>query len=81
MCIVKITYAGYREYFNDAHLHRNPRGEEYYWLGLHPLSYQKRDVKDEMCDFEAINNGYISITPIKLDMSAYESMKRLKQWI
>ncbi|MDH5464988.1 MAG: 5'/3'-nucleotidase SurE, partial [Thiovulaceae bacterium] len=34
---MKVTYAGYRMYGNDAHLHRNPRGEEYYWLGLHPL--------------------------------------------
>lgn len=79
---IKITYAGYREYINDAHLHRNPRGEEYYWLGLHPLSFKPREnVKNLICDFEAIEKGYISITPIKLDMSAYESIKRLKQWI
>ena len=33
---IKTTYAGYRHYANDSHLHRNPRGEEFYWLGLHP---------------------------------------------
>ena len=37
-----VTYAGYRFYGNDAHLHRNPRGMEYYWLGLHPLEYKPR---------------------------------------
>ncbi|MEA1915897.1 MAG: 5'/3'-nucleotidase SurE [Campylobacterota bacterium] len=77
----KTTYAGYRYYANDAHLHRNPRGEEYYWLGLHPLEFKSRDVEDYMCDFEAIENGFISITPIQLDLSAYKSMKALDNWI
>lgn len=76
-----VTYAGYRYYANDAHLHRNPRGLEYYWLGLHPLEYKKRSGVDGVCDFDAIEQGFVSLTPIKLDMSAYKSMDRLKKWI
>ena len=77
-----ITYAGYRHYANDAHLHRNPRGEEYYWLGLHPLNFSARPhAKDLLSDYEAIAKGYISITPIMLDLSAYNSISRLKEWI
>lgn len=76
-----VTYAGYRYYANDAHLHRNPRGMEYYWLGLHPLEYKNRESCQGMCDFEAIEKGKVSLTPIKLDMSAYESMNRLEQWL
>lgn len=34
---IKVTKAGFREYGNDTHRHLNPRGEEYYWIGLHPL--------------------------------------------
>ena len=78
---MKITYAGYRFYANDAHLHRNPRGEEYYWLGLHPLSFSPREGVDGMSDYEAIEEGYISVTPIMLDMSAYKSIKTLQEWI
>jgi 5'-nucleotidase len=78
----QITYAGYRHYCNDAHLHRNPRGEEYYWLGLHPLSFDVRKGNENyLSDFEAIQKGMISITPVQLDMSAYKSMQRLRQWI
>ena len=76
-----VTYAGYRYYGNDAHLHRNPRGMEYYWLGLHPLEFKTREGRDGLCDFEAIERGMVSITPILLDLSAYDSMERLKQWI
>jgi len=78
---IKVTYAGYRHYANDSHLHRNPRGEEFYWLGLHPLAFSSRDGVDGISDYEAIEAGYISITPIMLDMSAYKSMDRLKKWI
>lgn len=75
----RVTRAGYRLYANDAHLHRNPRGEEYYWLGLHPLEWIARE--DMLCDFEAIASGYVSITPIKLDMTSYEDIEALKSWI
>jgi 5'-nucleotidase len=81
----KTTYAGYRYYENDAHLHRNPRGEEYYWLGLHPLRFKTREntkvLENQLCDFEAIEKGYVSITPIQLDLSAYQSMKDLNLWL
>jgi 5'-nucleotidase len=76
-----VTYAGYRYYGNDAHLHRNPRGMEYYWLGLHPLEYKPRQKREALCDFEAIEAGKVSLTPIKLDMSAYKSMQQLREWL
>jgi 5'-nucleotidase len=76
-----VTYAGYRYYANDAHLHRNPRGMEYYWLGLHPLEFKPRDNRKSLCDFEAIEQGIVSLTPVKLDMSAYKSMEKLRGWL
>lgn len=78
---IKVTYAGYRHYANDSHLHRNPRGEEYHWLGLHPLDFSKREGVKGMSDYEAIEAGYISITPIMLDLSAYKSMDSLEEWL
>ena len=76
-----VTYAGYRYYANDAHLHRNPRGEEYYWLGLHPLAFKPREQKEGLCDYDAIEQGFISLTPVHLDLSAYHSMELLHKWL
>ncbi len=76
---IKITKAGYREYGNDTHRHLNPRGEEYYWIGLHPLIWQES--VDKNCDFEAIKANYISITPIMLDLTAYDDIELLNNWI
>jgi len=76
---VKITHAGYKEYGNDAHLRKNPRGEEYYWIGTHTLEW--RLSKNKTCDLSAIEDGFVSISPIKLDMSAYEDIEKLQGWI
>jgi 5'-nucleotidase len=76
---LKITKAGYREYGNDSHMHRNPRGEEFYWIGLHPLIWQSD--KEKGCDFEAVKDNYVSITPIQLDMTSYNDIDTLKGWI
>ena len=76
---IKITKAGYREYGNDTHRHLNPRGEEYYWIGLHPLIWKPSSNKD--CDFEAIKANYVSITPIMLDMTSYNDIKSIENWL
>jgi 5'-nucleotidase len=69
-----FTKLSYRIYGNDAHKYLNPRGEEYYWLGLHPLKFKE----EKGSDFWAIKNGYVSITPITLDITDYELLKKLK---
>jgi 5'-nucleotidase len=76
----QITYAGYRYYANDAHLHRNPRAEEFWWLGLHPLQWKVRD-SEGVSDFDAIAEGKVSLTPVMLDLTAYRSMKQLHDFI
>jgi len=73
---IKVTSLGYRLYGNDAHKHIDPRGESYYWIGLHPLQFKEK----KGSDFEAIKNGFVSITPIKLDMTSYEAIDGLKSF-
>ncbi len=78
----KITHAGKREYGNDAQVHINPRGYEYYWIGLPKLDWKDRHkISSHPSDFEAVKNGYISITPVHLDMTHYESIESLEKWI
>ena len=76
---IKITKAGYREYGNDTHRHLNPRGEEYYWIGLHPLIWKASSKKN--CDFEAIKENFVSITPIMLDLTSYGDIENIENWL
>ncbi|WP_024788087.1 MULTISPECIES: 5'/3'-nucleotidase SurE [unclassified Lebetimonas] len=70
----RFTKLAYRIYGNDAHKYLNPRGEEYYWLGLHPLKFKE----EKGSDFWAVKNGYVSITPITLDITDYQLLEKLK---
>jgi len=75
----KITRAGNRLYSHNAEVHYNPRGKEFYWIGLPELGWM--DTKGHITDFEATNDGYVSITPIMLDMTDYEEIENLKKWL
>ncbi len=75
----KVTRAGNRLYAHNAEVHYNPRGKEYYWIGLPELGWM--ETKGHTTDFEAINNDYISVTPVKLDMTDYNEIENLKKWI
>jgi len=78
---VKITYAGKRVYGNDASVHFNPRGKEYYWIGLPRLDWIESKKDGLISDFEAIADNFVSITPIHLDMTSYNDIQRLERWI
>ncbi|NLC28810.1 MAG: 5'/3'-nucleotidase SurE [Campylobacteraceae bacterium] len=76
---IRTTCFGRREYGNEAHLHRNPRGLEYYWIGAPSLGWEAN--KDNGCDLSAIKDGYVSITPALLDLSAYRSLSKVNDWL
>ena len=75
----KVTRAGNRYYGNDAHVHRNPRGLEYYWIGLPHLDWLPAG--GHITDFEAVNQNYVSITPVHLDMTSHDEIKKLERWL
>ncbi|NPA28147.1 MAG: 5'/3'-nucleotidase SurE [Epsilonproteobacteria bacterium] len=79
---IKITHAGKRVYNNDAQVHINPRGLEYYWIGLPSLDwYHSTSPLSNFSDFDAIKDNFVSITPVHLDMTHYDSIKRVENWI
>ncbi|MDD2452188.1 5'/3'-nucleotidase SurE [Sulfurovum sp.] len=75
----KVTRAGKRAYGNDAHVHWNPRGHEYYWIGLPRLDWHLTE--GHITDFEAIRQNYISVTPVHLDMTSHDDIAALEAWL
>jgi len=74
----KVTRAGNRLYAHNAEVHYNPRGKEYYWIGLPELGWM--ETKGHITDFEAVNDGFVSVTPVQLDMTAHNEIDNLQQW-
>lgn len=74
---VKVCKAGKRVYNYKAFSNTNPRGIEYYWLAAANLDFESE--KDS--DIALLKQGYATITPIMLDLSAYKQMKKVKTWL
>jgi 5'-nucleotidase len=71
---IKVSTQGTRK-IGDAIVERvDPRGEPYYWIG----DTRNEAKPGEGSDLEATNNGYISVTPIHLDMTHVASMTALR---
>jgi len=73
---VAITRLGRRVY-RDLLIERlDPRGQPYYWIGGEPPGGHL----DEGTDIWAVSQGYISITPVHLDMTAHDLIPELQSW-
>lgn len=72
---VRITKLGLRNYDNLFEERLDPRGNKYYWLGGGVL----KEEQHEDSDVYAVDNGYISITPIHLDLTDYKLMARYRR--
>ncbi|MEK6531139.1 MAG: 5'/3'-nucleotidase SurE [Deltaproteobacteria bacterium] len=72
----RITRQGKRSYSDTVVEKVDPRGKKYYWIGG---DLTKWDAGMDT-DFYAISKGYISITPLHLDMTNYSSIRELKRW-
>jgi 5'-nucleotidase len=71
---VRITHLGRRVYAEGVIERLDPRGRKYYWIGGEPPVWDR----DEGTDFDAVSKGYVSITPLHLDLTHHESIPRLK---
>jgi 5'-nucleotidase len=71
---VKVTRLGKRIYGEGVIERLDPRGRKYYWIGGEPPTWHP----GEGTDFEAIQGGFVSITPLHLDLTHHESISRLK---
>ena len=54
----------------------NPLGREYYWLSGKFVNNDQGEDTDEW----ALENGYVSITPIKYDLTAHQAIKNISNW-
>lgn len=74
---IKVTRLGRRHKAETMTNSTDPWGHTIYWYG----SLGNALDAGEGTDFHAIANGYASITPLQVDMSAYKSMDTLRQWL
>ncbi len=73
---VRVTRQGKRIYGDAIVEKRDPRGRKYYWIGGD--AQNRQDIPGS--DLEAVEQDWISVTPIHLDLTNYASMRKLRRW-
>jgi 5'-nucleotidase len=74
---VLVTRQGQRVYRDELVERHDPRGKPYYWIG----GEMPGGLPDPGTDFWALEQGFVSITPLQLDLTAYKVMPELETWI
>jgi 5'-nucleotidase len=73
---VRITRQGLRVYHDLLDARKDPRGRPYYWIGGEAPS----GVPEDGSDVGVLAEGYVSITPLQLDLTAYRVIQELEDW-
>jgi 5'-nucleotidase len=71
-----VTRQGLRVYRDELDRRLDPRGKPYYWIG----GQSPTGVDEPGTDFGALRAGYVSITPLQLDLTHHKMMDELKKW-
>ena len=74
---IKVTRLGARHRAEGMIKAQDPAGRDIYWLGP-PGDEQDAS---EGTDFHAVNHGYVSVTPLTVDLTAFERITSLQEWI
>jgi len=74
---VRITRLGRRHKAEPVVRQQNPRGETVYWVGPAGAAADA----GEGTDFHAVANGYVSITPLQIDLTHVGQLETLKEWL
>ena len=73
----RITRQGLRIYHDRLLRRADPRGRPYYWIG----GEAPTGVRDEGTDIGALAAGYVAISPVTLDLTAYALMPAMEGWL
>lgn len=70
----RFSKLGRRHYAESVVEKTDPRGRSYYWIGgVNPDWYG-----DEDSDFHVVGQGYLSVTPLHLDLTHYPSLDKFR---
>ncbi|HWE42736.1 MAG TPA: 5'/3'-nucleotidase SurE [Gemmatimonadaceae bacterium] len=73
---VKLTRLGRRVYSNSLKPMEDPWGRKIFWIGGGSISW----TGPEDSDFQAVRDGYVSVTPLHLDLTHFHMLEAAESW-
>ncbi len=73
---VRVTALSRRRFDEPIIEKTDPHGRKYYWIAGTRVSWSRQ----ENSDHEALRRGFVTITPIHLDVTHHEAIEQLREW-
>ena len=73
---VKVTHRGSRVFHEEIARMKDPWGRDIYWIGGGHVTWSG----GADSDFQAVRDGYISVTPLHVDMTNYRLLDDVRSW-
>src|SRR4030095_6462550 len=73
---VRVTRQGIKNARPVITEHIDPRGKPYFWIGEEYFSGNS----EEGTDYHAVELGYVSVTPIRSDMTDHQALTGIETW-
>src|SRR5437764_210545 len=73
---VQVTRLGRREYNDELIRRKDPFGRDYFWIGGSPPG----GVGEPGTDLHAVAAGYVSVTPVQLDLTNHALIEQIAAW-
>ena len=73
----EATRLGYRHRAEPVVKSRDPRGRKIYWVGM---AGPGQDAGPGT-DFHAVANGFVSVTPLQVDLTRHGAIEGLRSWL
>lgn len=73
---IRVVRQGFHDYARGSVVEgTDPRGYRYFWFGLHGIEH----TPGHATDLEAIQDGYVSVTPLQLDLTHNASLAAMAE--
>jgi len=73
---IRVTKQGFKNARPVISEHLDPRGKLYYWIGEERSGFHA----EGGTDFEAIDEGFVSVTPMRSDLTNHRAIELLQNW-
>jgi 5'-nucleotidase len=73
---IRVTSLGQRRYSESITRAKDPSGREYFWIGGGSVHWTGSGDSD----FQAVRDGYVSVTPLHLDLTNYRLLEEIREW-
>lgn len=74
---IKVCRQTHGKWVEEFEKRTDPHGREYHWMSGYFKNYEEDSTET---DIHALENNYVSVVPVTVDMTCYKTLEKLQNW-